>query len=348
VIEAYAPGRVVLVGDHTDHAGGVSLTMAIDRGTTVAGERGGDRYRLRSEQLEGEADWPVDPVDAARSAGPSWGAFVGAVAAVLPPKRAGTDQIGFTGVIGSTIPVGAGLSSSAALELALALAFGFEGTPLELARVGQRAEHLAVGVPCGLLDQLTSACGVAGHALVLDLADDTVMPVPLPDGVEVVVVHSGQERRLDTTAYARRRAECARAAELIGPLPRASTVEVEALDDPVLRRRARHVVSECERVRAAADALRSGDTSGLGRLMTESHRSLRDDFEVSTAALDETVSRLMDEPGVLGARLTGAGFGGCAVALCETGALPDPTALTGRGWRVRASAGARLVSDGEG
>ncbi len=264
--------------------------------------------------------------------------------AALGPSR---PPPGFTGTIATTVPVGAGLSSSAALELSLALAFGFEGTPIELARLGQRAEHRAVGVPCGLLDQLTSATGVEGHALLLDLAegvDDAAMvtPVPMPDHVDVVVVHSGQERSLAGSAYAERRAQCEQAAALVGPLAHASTDDITAIDDPVLRRRARHVATECARVRAAAEALRAGDAATFGRLMLESHASLRDDFEVSTDALDATVSRLMAVPGVLGARLTGAGFGGCVVALCERGAVPDPAALTGRGWLVRPSAGASV------
>jgi galactokinase len=250
--------------------------------------------------------------------------------------------------VSSTVPVGAGLSSSAALELSLALAFGFTGTPVELARLGQRAETRAVRVPCGLLDQLTSACGVRGHALLLDLADglpddEMVTAVPMPDGLDVVVVHSRQERALVGTGYAERRGQCAGAARVVGrPLPQASLDEVAAIDDPVLRRRARHVVTECARVHEAAAALRRGDGSAFGALMVESHASLRDDFEVSTDALDTTVSRLMGLPGVLGARLTGAGFGGCVVALCESGAVPDPAALTGRGWIVRPSGAAAV------
>ena len=138
-----------------------------------------------------------------------------------------------------------------------------------------------------------------------------------------------------------------RAAALIGPLPHASAAEIEALADPVLRRRARHVATECARVRQAADALGAGEVVEVGRLMTESHRSLRDDFEVSTEALDDTVSRLMTVPGVLGARLTGAGFGGCVVALCEQGAVADPAEITGRGWLVRPAAGAWVRTDGQ-
>ena len=349
MIEAVAPGRVVLIGDHTDHAGGVSLTMAIDRATTVTGERGGDDYRLASDQVDGEATCPVGLLGEARPPGPGWAAYLHGVAISLHRAPPSTGLTGFTGRVSSTVPVGAGLSSSAALELALALAFGFDGTPVELARLGQRAEHRAVHVPCGLLDQLSSACGVEGHALLLDLADgvpddDMVTPVPMPAGLDVVVVHSGQERALVGTAYAERQAQCAEASTVVGPLPRADAAEIAALADPVLRRRARHVATECARVRAAVEALRAGDGAALGGLMLESHASLRDDFEVSTPALDETVSRLMAIPGVLGARLTGAGFGGCVVAICEAGAVDDPAAPTGRGWLVRPSAGARVTS----
>ena len=349
MIEAVAPGRVVLVGDHTDHAGGVSLTMAIDRATTVRGERGGDRYHLTSDALDGAADCRVRSIGEAPTGGPQWAAYVGGVATALEQHPPAAGLTGFTGRITSTVPVGAGLSSSAALELALALAFGFDGSPAALARLGQQAEHRAVRVPCGLLDQLTSACGLEGHALLLDLGegvpdDDLVEPVPMPEGVEVVVVHSGQERALTGTAYGERRAQCIQAALELGPLPDADIDAIAALDDPVLRRRARHVATECARVRAAADALRAEDPWTVGALMLESHASLRDDFEVSTPALDDAVRRLMAIPGVLGARLTGAGFGGCAVALCEAGALADPAAPTGRGWRVRPSAGASVRS----
>lgn len=347
MIEAVAPGRVVLIGDHTDHAGGLSLTMAIDRATTVRGVRGGDRYRLTSDQLDGEAECPVGLLGESRPPGPGWAAYLHGVAISLQKAPPSTGLTGFTGRVSSTVPVGAGLSSSAALELALALAFGFDGSPVELARLGRRAEHRAVQVPCGLLDQLSSACGVEGHALLLDLADglpdgDMVTPVAIPDGLDVVVVHSGQERALVGTDYAERQAQCARAAVEVGPLPRADASSIAAITDPVLRRRARHVATECARVRAAAESLRAGDGAAVGALMLESHASLRDDFEVSTSALDEAVSRLMALPGVLGARLTGAGFGGCVVALCEDGAVADAAAITGRGWLVRPSAGAHV------
>lgn len=336
-VEAFAPGRVNLVGDHTDYAGGLALPMAVDLGTTVVGTALGERVRLRSDARTDDADVALDVGDPA-AARPEWARYVAGVVVELRPA------IGFDGRVTTTLPVGAGLSSSAALELAVALALGFQGPPLELARLGQRAEQRASGVPCGLMDQLTSACGVAGHALLVDFATEAFEAVPFPEDLEVLVVHSGQERALAGSAYAERRASCEAAAAEVGPLGSASEIDVSRLTDPLLRRRARHVVRECARVRAMAEALAVGDGAAAGRLMLESHASLRDDFEVSTPALDATVSRLTDLPGVLGARLTGAGFGGCVVALTEPGAVPDPAQLTGRGWRVRPAAGARVRS----
>jgi galactokinase len=230
------------------------------------------------------------------------------------------------------------LSSSAALEVAVALALGFTGTGLELALVCQQAEHAASGVPCGIMDQLTSALGVAGHALLLDCGALTVTPVALPDDAEVVVVHSGQERRLAESAYAERRRSCEQAEALIGPLAQADSGAVAQLRDPVLRARARHVVSENLRVREFAGALHDGDLPQCGAIMAASHESMSTDFEVSTRGIDELVAELVAAPGVFGARLTGAGFGGCVVALTHPGALH-------RGWVVRAVDGAKVWPD---
>jgi galactokinase len=284
-VKAFAPGRVNLIGDHTDYAGGLVLPMAIQLGTTVEGARRGTGVTLESDDADER-----------------FARIVGALVAEVQPST------GFTGRVTSTLPIGAGLSSSASVEVAIALALGATG---DVAALCQRAEQRATGVPCGRMDQLASVHGVAGHALLIDCTTFDITPVPVPDAVEVVVIHSGEQRSLAASAYATRRAE------------------LEAGD----ARRVRHVRTENERVRAFADALVAGDVTRAGALMVESHCSLRDDFEVSTAALDALVDRLVATPGVHGARLTGAGFGGCAVALTEPGAL-------GEGWVVHASRGA--------
>lgn len=327
LVEAWAPGRVNLIGEHTDYTGGLALPMAIDLGTTVTGRQGGDRVELTSGDQAEPASVPLDLTDPA-AVSPAWARYVAGVVHELRPPA------GLVGTVRTTLPIGSGLSSSAALELAVALALGFAGTPTELAELGQRAEQVASGVPCGIMDQLASAAGVAGHALLMDFTTLEVQPVPVPDGATIVVVHSGQERTLAGSAYGERRAACEAAAREIGPLLDATDADAARLRDPVVRRRARHVVSENARVRAFADAFRNGDLTTAGLVMGASHRSLRDDFEVSTPVLDALVERLTAAPGVFGARLTGAGFGGCVVALTEPGALAE-------GWTVRASDGAR-------
>jgi galactokinase len=329
-VRAFAPGRVNLIGDHTDYTGGLACPMAVDLGTTVSFAPGGDVIRLASDRDPSPA---VVPLPAAVDGQVGWARYVAAVASLVAPAAGGS------GVVTSTVPVGAGLSSSASLELAVALALGYRGSPVELASLGQRAEHAATGTPTGLLDQLSSALGRDGHAMVIDFTTLDVTYVPLPPGVEVVVVDSEEPRELAGTAYAERRAQCEAAAALVGPLAAASLSAVEALADPVLRRRARHVVTENERVRAFAAALRTGDVSLAGRLMAESHASLATDFEVTTPALDRLVGEIGATPGVHGVRMTGGGFGGCVVALAEPGALRT-------GWRVRAVAGARLLGAG--
>lgn len=328
-VEAVAPGRVNLIGDHTDTTGGLVLPLAVDLATTVRGVRGGDRVALRSGAVGGAAEVDLVVADPA-AVEPAWARYVAGVVAEVRPER------GFRGTVATTLPVGAGLSSSAALEVAVALALGFDGTPLELALLAQRAEQAASGVPCGVMDQLASAAGVDGHALLIDCHELTVTPLPVPDGVEVRVIHSGEERRLAASPYAERRAAVEAAEAAIGPLRLVRHLaDLDAVADPTRRRRARHVVTENERVRLAAEALVAGDVAAVGELMVESHRSLRDDFEVSTPTLDALVDRLAVAPGVYGARLTGAGFGGCVVALAEPGALAE-------GWAVRPSAGAHV------
>ncbi|HXX89913.1 MAG TPA: galactokinase family protein [Acidimicrobiales bacterium] len=342
-VRAFCPGRVNLIGDHTDYNQGLALPMAIDLGTVVTftGEEG-YRVVLRSagepEPADVDVHVPLDPAQL-QAIEPRWARYVAGVVAVVRPFTGGR------GTVETNLPVGAGLGSSAALEVALSLALGFEGEPLTMARTCQRAEQAATGVPTGLMDQWVVTGGVDGCALLLDFGAMASAPVAMPEGAEVVVVHSGERRRLDRSGYSARRAECEAAAYHLGPLGQLDVEAVGSIRDPVLRRRARHVVTECDRVRWFARALLEGNLEDAGQHMTASHVSLAQDFEVSTSALDELVGRLVVMPGVYGARLTGAGFGGCAVALTEPGAV-DLIALKNPGWRVRPSAGAHLMSRG--
>lgn len=329
IVRAFAPGRVNLIGDHTDHTGGYCLPMAVSMGITVEGVPEGDAVMLHSSSARGVASVPVD-VDDPAGVDPEWARYVAGVVGELHPTT------GFRGTVDSDLPVGAGLSSSAALEVAVALALGFDGSALDLARLCQRAEQVASGVPCGILDQLASVGGVDGHALVMDCHTLELTPVAVPDDLEIVVVHSGQERTLAGSAYAERRAECEAAEAQIGPLRTASLDDVAGIADAVLRQRARHVVTENARVHAAADALAAADHAELGRLFTESHLSLRDDFHSSTSVVDALVDRLVGTDGVFGARMTGGGWGGCVVAATHPGVLDE-------GWVVRPGPGARLL-----
>jgi len=323
-----APGRVNLIGEHTDTTDGLVMPMAIDLATTITGTLGGAMVYLTSADEAEPAVVALDVTDP-ESASPGWARYVAGVVAELRPAE------GFTGQVTTTLPVGAGLSSSAALEVAVAVALGFDGSSHDLARLTQRAEQRASGVPCGVMDQLASASGVAGHALLIDTHTLEVTPVRLPPDVEVRVIHSGQSRELAGSAYGDRRREVEAAQAILGTLRSITDpATVDQLDDPVLRRRARHVITENARVRSFAAALAAGDVGAAGAAMVASHASLRDDFEVSTDVLDALVDRLNATPGVHGARLTGAGFGGCVVALTVPGTLDE-------GWLVHAADGPR-------
>ena len=336
LVVARAPGRVNLIGDHTDYTGGLVLPMAIDLATEVELDRGVPWVELVSADDDEPAIVFLDEQADPALAQPAWAKYVAGVVAVMQPAAGGR------GFVRTTIPIGAGLSSSAALEVAVALAIGFNGTPLELALACQAAEQLASGVRCGVMDQLASAAGVEGHALLIDCTSLSVEPVAVPGDAQVIVVDSGQRRSLTTTFYGVRRAQCEEAALVVGPLRDASMRDVDSIGRDDLRRRARHVLRENARVVAMAEALRAGDLDGAGALMVESHASLRDDFEVSTRVLDDLVDALMTAPGVYGARLTGAGFGGCVVVLASAGVAVDDLPGAG-GWPVQASAGASVT-----
>jgi len=327
---ARAPGRVNLIGDHTDYTGGLVLPMAVDRWTEIRFVGGTADVHLVSADEAEPVTLPLS-IDDPTTARPAWGKYVAGVISEMRPA------VGIDGVISTTIPIGGGMSSSHALEVAVALALGFRGTVIELAQLTQRAENRASGVPTGIMDQLSIAAGVAGHALVIDCGALTVDPVPMPDDVDVVVQFVAH-RTLVGSAYSDRVAECAAAEREIGPLREATPDDASRITDDRIRRRALHVVTENQRVRDFAAALARHDLATAGELMVGSHESLRDLYETSTPQMDAAVAALMRRPGVHGARMTGGGFGGCVVALTERGALDD-------GWIVHPVDGARLVDD---
>jgi galactokinase len=329
---ARAPGRVNLIGDHTDYTGGLVLPMAIDRWTDIRFSPLDGFIEARSKDLPGEIVVPL-PVAVPQQVEPAWGRYIAAVAAEMHAEQ------GFRGSVSTTIPVGAGLSSSAALEIAAGLALGFEGSALALAQLCRRAELVASGVPCGIMDQLVIAGAVDGHALMIDCSSYEMTPVALPEGVEIVVEFVAH-RTLQGSEYAERVAECSAAEVVIGSLATASLDAVAAIADATVRHRARHVISENTRVRDFATALAAGDLASAGEFMVASHRSLATDFATSTSVMDDAVAALIAIPGVFGARMTGGGFGGCTVALAEAGALQ-------RGWVVHPVRGAHIIEGGD-
>ena len=320
-IHVRAPGRVNLIGEHTDYTGGLALPMAINRWTVIRGSHHEGSIQLTSND---EAD-PVHlmlPIQNEATVEPPWGRYVAGVAAEMA-----TSGVGFSGHVSTTIPVGAGLSSSAALELATALVLGYQGSAEELAKLCRRAEHRATGMPCGILDQLSIAAAVEGHALLIDCHTLETTPVPVPPDLEIVIRFIAH-RTLVGSKYADRVRECALAEQAIGPLRLATIADCTAISDAVVRSRARHVVAENERVREFCVALAANDLRRLGEILVEGHNSLRDQFATSTVEMDNAVESMCAVPGVYGARMTGGGFGGCIVALCEPGSVND-------GWVVR-------------
>jgi galactokinase len=313
-IKTRSPGRVNLIGDHTDYTGGMVLPMAIDKYTTITAKpiAGGIQLTSADQPIELNCTLPV--VDPASTV-PEWGRYVTGVAALLNVEH------GFSGSVSTTLPLGGGLSSSAALELSSALMLCAINdlpalTSLELAQLCRFAEHLATGVPCGIMDQLTCASGVAGSALLIDCHSMQVSPIEIPPDVNIYVQFIAH-RQLASSAYSDRVTQCAQAEQNIGPLRLAEVGSIRNISDDVLQRRALHVVSENDRVRRATVALALQDMTTFGLLMNESHQSLRDNFEVSTAQMDEAVHYAQQTPGVFGARMTGGGFGGCIVIVAD-------------------------------
>ena len=313
-----SPGRVNLIGEHTDYNDGFVLPMAIDRATVIAASHRTDRRVVAVSEGFGESAFSLDDLERSE---PAWIEYVKGVAWAMGPAS----LAGWEGFIASDIPLGASLSSSAALEVGAVRAFsalgGLDWDPVVAATLAQGAENDWVGMKSGIMDQLVCTSGSAGHALLIDCLDLSTTSVPIPAGVSVVILDTSTRRKLTESRYNDRRAECEAAAQLyevdslrdlrIGELPDGDGAEV-------LVRRARHVVSENGRVLSAVEALSNGDVVSFGRLMNESHESLRDDFEVSSAELDSIVEAARAVEGCLGARMTGGGFAGCAVALVET------------------------------
>jgi galactokinase len=327
-----APGRVNLIGEHTDYNDGFVFPVAIDRATYVAARSRDDRrVHVIAADLADADEFALDEIE--RSAEHPWSNYIRGVAKAL--LVAGHTLGGANLLITSDVPRGAGLSSSAALEVAVGYTFQVLNRlnilGEELALLAQGAENTFVGVQCGIMDQFISALGQADHALLLDCRDLSYRPVPLPPDVKIIVCDSHIERSLAGSAYNQRRSECETAVQLFKQWYPAITalrdVTVEQfqahaddLPEPI-RRRARHVITENDRALRGAAALERGDVAAFGRLMDESHASLRDDYEVSIPEMDALVGAARQVPGCYGARLTGAGFGGCTVSLVERSAV---------------------------
>ncbi len=328
-MRAIAPGRVNLIGDHTDYTGGLVFPMAIDRFTTIdADVRDTQTIELHSQDEEQDAIIQL-PVTKDNSFASGWARYIAAVASECNSTR------GIKGNISTTIPIGSGLSSSAALEVATALALGFSGSASELARLAQRAEHIATGVPTGIMDQLCIASAKQHHAMLIDCNILEIEHIALPENVQVLVRFI-THRTLVGSQYAERVKQCSDAESIIGPLRKATLASVDSISDLTTRIRSRHVISENQRVRDFALALKSNDLVMAGSLMNQSHTSLANDFSTSTPAMDNAVSELQQTTGVFGARMTGGGFGGCVVALCSRDAQIE-------GWKVSAAGAAHIA-----
>lgn len=344
-VVACAPGRVNLIGEHLDYNGGRCLPLALPHATYAAVAPRRDR-KLAMASLQADAERTVDADALAPGSVDGWPAYVAGV--VWAVTEAGWSLPGLDVLVDSRVPLGSGLSSSAALECAVAVALAplagvadSEGVRRSLRDACVRAETEMAGAPTGGMDQSAALLATAEHALLLDFAEATESQVPWApehDGLALLVVDTRVSHALTDGEYGSRRSECEAAARALGvpSLREARGTSPDALADPVLRRRARHVLTEMDRVDAAVAALREGDHAALGPLLDGSHDSLRDDFEVSCPELDVAVATCRDH-GALGARMTGGGFGGSAVALLPAASLEETAAAVAaafadRGW----------------
>jgi galactokinase len=347
---ARAPGRVNLIGEHTDYNDGWCLPCAIDRDTVVAAApRRDGRFEVLALDTGDEPDhFFARPSPRPLRTG-HWGNYVRGVVTALQASGANMD-CGASLLVCGDVPQGAGLSSSASLELSLGVAlralFNLPHSMEQLALAGQQAEHSHAGCQCGLMDQLASALCSQDHALLLDCQSQRVRHVRMPPEVALLVIESGIERGLVQSEYNLRREQCAAAAHSLGLR---SLRELQPGDlregklEPILLRRARHVLTENDRTLKAAQALEQGDLVQLGRLMRSAHLSLRDDFEVSLPAIDQLVELANESIGPMGgARLTGGGFGGCVVAVLERQAVANVVTALQEGYRTPAGQVARM------
>ena len=316
-----APGRVNLIGEHTDYNLGLVLPMAIDLDCLVATAPTSEgMLRVYSENLKQGSQWRIADI-AGLMPGSDWSDRVAGIAWALARRGIAIESQNV--LIDSAVPLGGGLSSSAALGVSLALAFGAD--PSVLAHLAHLAETDFVGVPCGIMDQFVSANAQAGSAILLDCRTLEWRAIELPPGLAIVVVNSMVKHELGQSAYRTRVAECAEAARMlkVSHLPVAQASACEAELTHTLAKRARHVITENQRVQAFAKAAERADLEAMGRLAVESHHSLRDDYEVSCPELDFLVETALSLPGVLGARMTGGGFGGSTVNFLQPEAVAD-------------------------
>ena len=355
-----APGRVNLIGEHTDYNDGFVFPLAIDRAAYIAlRPRADGRVLAISLDMDDRREFALgdlrSPIEV------EWIDYLIGVAWVLQER--GYPPRGWEGVVGGDVPIGSGLSSSAALELAVARAFycvsDFDWDAKAMALACQTAENEWLGVNCGIMDQMISAAGLQDRALLIDCRSLETESAPLPSGSAVVILDTGTRRGLVDSAYNERRQQCEAAARhfdlpALRDIDSATFAERAHELDVLSRKRARHVIHENERTLRARDAMNAGDAVALGKLMIESHISLRDDFEVSSPALDAIVDCAKADESCFGARMTGAGFGGCAVALVQAESAKDfvervsncyleATGIQPSLYVTRASAGAETV-----
>jgi galactokinase len=327
-----APGRVNLIGEHTDYNDGFCLPMAIERDVRIALRRRADQtVRVVSLEQEGVVSFTLGPaIPKATVPGERWADYVKGCAQIL--IESGIPLVGCDLALTGDVPLGSGLSSSAALEVAtihaLLAAAGQTLPGARIAQLGQRAENRYVGTNCGILDQLSSACGVAGQAMLMDCRTLALTPAPLPRGVSVVIADTGKRRGLVDSAYNERRGQCEDGARALGvshlrdvALHGLWTASQDGRLSALARARCEHVVAENGRTQAAFACLQAGDAVALGQLLDQSHADLRDKFAVTCPELDVMVAIARGLPGCLGSRMTGAGFGGCTVSLVRDEAV---------------------------